>query len=247
MTTTDIDQLVQNNLPGGLARLSGSILYSGIDTLRPGRFYLMGLNPGGTPRDGDSKIGDPIYDSERWSAYTQSCWVPGCSDPLPCRHIGADGRVSRDHLSLHQCNIRDLCGWLATEPDCVMATNAIFARSRDDASIKGLCTGMGDWDWWEKCWPVHQAFLAEVRPSWIITLGKGWGTSAFAFLMKEAGVRRADVTLLGADGATDGRWFEGSLPMADGSKLVAKVLGTPHPSYPFFGADLRSFIEANVR
>src|SRR3982751_3732883 len=34
---------------GALGRESGQVLYSGLETLRPGSIYLLGLNPGGEP------------------------------------------------------------------------------------------------------------------------------------------------------------------------------------------------------
>ncbi len=217
---------------GGLADESGSVLYSGIDTLAPGPFYLMGLNPGGAPTEGTSSIASSIHERRNWSAYTHDCWVSDCAEPAPCSHLDQDGRVKEAHLARHQRHVGKLISALGAKPEEIFATNAIFARSKDEETIKSVVGGMGSWDWWEACWKVHQQFLSEVRPRWIITLGKGFGTTAFAFLMHKGEVKRGQVRAFGDDSETDGRWFTAKLPLdADGANLKVRVLGMPHPSY----------------
>lgn len=231
-TADEIRAWVQQNLGEGLADKSGSVLYSGIDTLRPGPFYLMGLNPGGAPAEGTSSIASSIHERRAWSAYTQDCWVAGCTDPAPCGHIGKDGRVEHSHLARHQKHVGTLTRALGVRPEEVFATNAIFARSKNEASLKAQAQGMDSWKWWRACWHVHQQFLREVRPRWIITLGKGYGTSAFSFLMDVANVKRDQVRAFNDDSKRDGRWFLADLPLdRNGAALKVRVLGMPHPSY----------------
>lgn len=232
MTVEDVRALVDKHLgQRGLGEKSGSVLYSGIDTLRPGPFYLMGLNPGGAPTEGTSSIATSIDEHRVWSAYTRDCWVPDCAEPAPCSHLDPDGRVKEAHLARHQRHVGKLISALGLKPEEIFATNAIFARSKDEATLKAQADEMRSWDWWRACRPVHQQFLREVRPRWIITLGKGYGTSAFAFLMDEAKVRRSQVRSFGDDSETDGRWFVADLPLGDGTILPVRVLGMPHPSY----------------
>jgi len=88
--------------------------------------------------------------------------------------------------------------------------------------------------------------LAEVRPEWIVTLGKGYGTSAFGFLMDKAKVKRRAVRPLGSNDYSDGRIFAGELPMIDGQGLPIRVLGLPHPSYYGVGDALRRAIKAET-
>lgn len=223
----------------GLGEKSGSVLYSGIDTLRPGPFYLMGLNPGGAPTDDTSRIASSIHDRVAWSAYTGDCWVPGCRGAAPCCHLDQDGRVRSEYLARHQRHVGKLISALGPEPEEIFATNAIFARSKDEATLKAQADEMRTWDWWRACWPIHQQFLREVRPRWIITLGKGYGTSAFAFLMDEAKVKRSQVRSFDDDSETDGRWFVADLPLDDhGTTLKVRVLGMPHPSYYAISSEL---------
>lgn len=238
MTADDVRALVHQNLKDGLPGKSGSVLYSGIDTLRPGPFYLMGLNPGGAPTEGTSSIASSIHERRNWSAYTQDCWVTGCDEVAACRHISPSGRVESKHLAPHQKRVRKVVEALGAEPETIFATNAIFARSKDEASLKAQADDMRSWDWWKACWPIHQRFLCEVRPRWIVTLGKGYGTSAFSFLMDVSNVKRGQVRAFGDDSAQDGRWFTADLPLGDGTKLAVRVLGMPHPSYHAISPEL---------
>jgi hypothetical protein len=135
---------------------------------------------------------------------------------------------------------------LGVEPESILATNAIFARSKDEASLQGADSNLGSWDWWRKCLPVHQAFLRDVQPMWIIAMGKGWGTSAFSFLMDEAHVKASQVKSVGGDDRTGGRLFEGRLTLGDGNMLDVHVLGVPHPSRVTIGAGLADFIRREV-
>jgi hypothetical protein len=248
MTVEDVRALVDEQLgPRGLAELSGSVLYSGIDTLRPGPFYIMGLNPGGAPTEGTSSIASSIHERRPWSAYTQDCWVPACTDPNPCGHVGKEGRVDPRHLSRHQKHVGTLISALGTRPEEVFATNAIFARSKDEASLKAQADGMNSWKWWRASWPIHQRFLREVRPRWIITLGKGYGTSPFSFLMDVANVKRNLVRTFGDDSKRDGRWFMAELPLDDdGATLTVRVLGMPHPSYYEISPELAETLRAEA-
>jgi hypothetical protein len=239
-TADEIRAWVQQNLVEGLADKSGSVLYSGIDTLRPGPFYLMGLNPGGAPAEGTSSIASSIHERRAWSAYTQDCWITGCDEQAPCSHI------ARGQRAPHQERVRTLVAALGVEPETIFATNAIFARSKDEASLKSQVEGMGSWDWWGRCWPVHQQFLREIRPRWIITLGKGYGTSAFSFLMHVAKVKRARVRAFGDDSERDGRWFVADLPLDDGTMLPVRVLGMPHPSYYEISPHLAESLKAQA-
>src|SRR5713226_2247497 len=62
----------------------GQILYSGVDTLVPGRFYFLGFNPAA---DGTN----PLLCNVRlgmlhWSAYVDQCWRCPLPDRRECQH-----------------------------------------------------------------------------------------------------------------------------------------------------------------
>lgn len=239
MTVEEISKAVEAALGDYAKTTSGNVLSVGPDAIKPGRFYVMGLNPGGDPENHDGTIAKSIVARPLgWSVFTHDCWL---CDVRPCEHAPAD-KVLEPSLTRHQRNVLATLNALGTEPGSVAATNAIFARSTGEKTLAGA------WDWWKMCWPVHQLFLRQVRPEWIITLGLGLGTSAFAFLIdeaKRASGKRPDIHAIGS-GKTGGRWFSAKLPDGEGGVLDLRVLGLPHPSYYAPGAELLSFIDREV-
>ncbi|WP_312145338.1 hypothetical protein [Brevundimonas sp.] len=245
LTRQQLASAVSEHL-GDQAKLSGSVLSVSATLVRPGRFYIMGLNPGGDPGLHGTSILQSLEGQEHdpgWSAHTHDCWK--CDERPVCQHLDTDGCVAEAHLLPHQKRVQSIYAALGAVPGQVLATNAVFARSTGEDTLHG--TGaLGAWEWWEMCWPIHQRMLAEVRPEWIVTLGKGYGTSAFGFLMDKAKVKRRAVRPLGSNDYSDGRIFAGELPMIDGQGLPIRVLGLPHPSYYGVGDALRRAIKAET-
>jgi hypothetical protein len=63
---------------GPIVEMDGRVLYSSIETLCPGRLYLLGLNPG----DGHDRyhhIGTSLRDmpNHRWNTYIDDDWGRG--------------------------------------------------------------------------------------------------------------------------------------------------------------------------
>ena len=133
---------------------SGTILYSSCETLKPGKYYFLWLNPGGS-EEGTGTIGQSFDDlelgrstenaylDEDWSGFRKYC-VGG--HPL-------------------QQNYQHLFEELQEKPESVCASNLIFTRSISEK-------GAGGRERAELCWPVHEAILEIVRPSAIITFGR---------------------------------------------------------------------------
>ena len=240
----DLATLVEDAL-GPLASTSGSVLGVSTAALAPGRFYIMGLNPGGDPQThGEWTIRKSISDVELgWSAHTHDCWQDHRGGT--CEHLDENGRVKDPFLSRHQRNVLRAYDAIGATPGEVVTTNAIFARSSSEATLHAA-TGLTAWQWWETCWPVHQRMIAEVRPEFIVTLGKGLGTSAFGFLMNKMDVKRNAIRALGDNRALDGRTFSGTLPLVGGEEFATRVLGLPHPSYYCVGDRLREAIRAEL-
>jgi len=208
----------------GQERASGSVLYTGFDTLRPGPVYIMGYNPGGDP----NAIREPIVESAGrdgpWSAYTHDCWQKGCVEP--CRHREGD-RISPDFLSRHQKRMIGLLANIGLRPDQVPSANAIFARSTRAIELANE-TGRDEAAWWNDCWPVHQTFLSIVRPRCIITLGKGETRSAYRLIRDK--MSAVSEGLIG-EGRRGARRLEGMLDLGGHGSLRVSVIGVPHPSY----------------
>jgi hypothetical protein len=70
---------------------SGQVLYSSVTTLKRGSIYILGLNPGGSPRDFQNKtetIGYSLKNLARrdWNAYADEVWKrPALQKRIPAR------------------------------------------------------------------------------------------------------------------------------------------------------------------
>ena len=132
----------------------GGILYSPFSTITPGKFYILGLNPGGASKSGDTvaqcldglqRYNDNAYLDENWSSES--------------RHYSRGGHPLQRHLLL-------LMRELGEDLRRVCAANLIFTRSPNQYGA----------DYPERahlCWPVHKMILNIVRPDVIIAFGNG--------------------------------------------------------------------------
>src|SRR5688572_15276044 len=71
----DLVRFAEDRLKPILGR-SGSILYSGSETLRPGSIYLLGLNPGGNPTTHHDTVGSNlgVMLARTENAYLDESW-----------------------------------------------------------------------------------------------------------------------------------------------------------------------------
>jgi hypothetical protein len=134
---------------------SGTILYSSCETLKPGKYYFLGLNPGGSEED-TKTIGQSLDDLELGrstnNAYLDQDWSS------EFRKYGVGGHPL-------QQNYKHLFEDLQEKPDSVCASNLIFSRSIGEK-------GAGGRERAELCWPVHESILGIVRPAAIIAFGR---------------------------------------------------------------------------
>ena len=232
---------IRATMPEDMHERPGCVLLSGIRTIRPGDFYVMGFNPGGDPGAIPSPITELIAMPTGRSAYTDQCWRAGCPE-FNCDHFDAEGRIAERDLVIHQRRMMALLrDTLGVQPAEVPVTNAIFARSASAAELKAQ-TGHSRAEWWGACWPIHQHLLSEVRPRAIISLGFGATTSAFGLLHARAG--RPAWQVVGEEGSTGGWAFDAALPLLDGDILHTRIIGIPHPSWyapgPLLMTELRA-------
>jgi len=216
---------------------SGAVMLSGTDAFRLGCVYIMGLNPGGDPKalGHRTTIIDSVQERPGFSCYTDECWQPKCTAPIgECVHLES-GRVRPDFLVKHQRNILTIAKALRLEIADIFSANAVFARSTSLATMKDQ-SGYSLAEWWESCWPVHQRFLAIVRPKIIITLGYGATSSAFGLLHEEAG--HPEWRRMGDESRRGGWALDAALPLSDGGALDCTVVGVPHPSFMAIGPNL---------
>jgi hypothetical protein len=165
MRTPDVvSGLLQTLKDTGLADLPGKMLYSGIETLSPGRLYVLGWNPGGDPHaESKSATDDLVALAERspdWNEYVDGVWRPG-------------GRICAPGDAPMQRRVRHLLTGIGLSVRTVCASNMVFVRSRASADLDGQARLP------ERCWPVHEAILEYVRPAGILSIG---GNPVFDFI-----------------------------------------------------------------
>lgn len=209
---------VQQHL-GKDANESGSVLYNGSSTLRPGKLYLLGLNPGGDPSEIKQSVNESVkatFDKLRsdYCAYEDECWKQ--NHPVDCMLKECKGE------SPHQRRVSDLVDALGLGVIIkdVFAANAIFLRTKDQLSLKM------PWKLWENCWHVHKLFLSIVQPKLILCLGNGNGLSAFS-LLRSRFLGAPTPQNVGPNGFRDGKWFAGRVAVC---QEPCTVVGIPHPS-----------------
>jgi hypothetical protein len=229
------------------AERSGAVLYSELGSVRPGRAYLLGINPGGQ-EDGapEAAIIRNLFAPQGTNSYADQCWN-GCPDPYACAHCEG-GRLkpaARTSIQHRVCSLFDMLG---AQPADVLSTNLVFARSSQLSALRGRTA-----EWIRRCRDVHVALLGIVRPRWIITLGFGKAFSSVKSFGKET--RSQEQILSGGQVVAWHRHV--AVRLEDGDTLDVGVLGVAHPSHRGFGRvglagasaypdALRSFISDHV-
>lgn len=205
----DLRRRLRKHLGARLTK-AGWLLYSGLDTLSPGRYYFMGFNPAKDPAN-EPLESIPIA-RKNWSAYTQQCWR--CAkDRCKCNSLRLKPHQRRVSAFMNQ--LRPL------SPERIFATNAIFVESESVYKLEDRT------QLWNDCWQLHEWFLSIVRPEWIVCLGNQEDSSAYSLLRGRCNTAVAvgenfDFRM--------GKVFRGSLKIAGGERLNIRVLGLPHPS-----------------
>jgi hypothetical protein len=119
MTDTGLRKILAECLSREILNRGGQILYSGIDTLRPGSFYFVGFNPAADGTNG--LLQEMRLHDKNWSAYTRQCWMcKGKCDPEACPHTGE---------AKHQKNVQRIMCELGLKPEEALATNLVFVES----------------------------------------------------------------------------------------------------------------------
>ena len=104
-------------LPPDVLDASGRFLYSSGETMKAGRYYLIGLNPGGSPDDYQSLR----KEMANWEKCTKNAFLDEAwKNKNGCYPKGE---------SPHQKRVRELCRIFGVEVRDVCASNWILARS----------------------------------------------------------------------------------------------------------------------
>jgi hypothetical protein len=147
----------------------GIILYSSCETLKKGKYYFLGLNPGGKDED-VPPILTSLDDLRSYKGNAYFAEDDRADWSSPKRHY-AKGQHP------YQIAFRTLFEGFGENPRDVCASNLIFKRSvgAHDSGYPKLA---------KKCWPVHEAILKIVQPEAIIAFGK----DAFDFVRRKCSV-----------------------------------------------------------
>lgn len=208
MHIDEFKSLVSKHLePAQLMGESGAVLYSRPETLRPGDYYILGLNPGGNETDGQTIRERLNRPAEKWvNAYTEENWSNN------------NGNYKAGEAPL-QRRLYWLLKALGNDLNHVCASNLIFMRTPDAASLEDY-EGLA-----RACWPVHKELLGIVQPKGILTFGNG-DVSPYHFLQH---LTEAPIESLESCKSGHGNWqckaFVGTY---EGQRRL--VIGLPHLS-----------------
>ena len=192
-------------LPPALLRSSGAVLYSSNRTLAPGRYYLMGLNPGGDPQGesvGQSLRSLLVYEG---NAYLDEDW----STPRKTYGVGRAPLQRNVQLlgdAILSVGVRTVC-----------AANLIFCRSRVGVGIDYPSDA-------DSCWPVHEVMIERVNPQALVVFGNG-PKSPYAYLRAKLAGHGPESSVLAGHADWTCRSFTTVLCGAERA-----VIGLPHLS-----------------
>lgn len=145
--------LIENDL--------GEVVYSAANTLKKGKYYFLGLNPGG---DGFTSIRKHLneFPMQTTNSFFDKKWKTSLKNyekgqnPLQIR-------IQYLFKELLHYNLRD-----------IFATNLIFKTTKNSNTLNFGLAGL--------CWAVHLFALNIIQPEIIVTCGNEKGKSAFYFI-----------------------------------------------------------------
>jgi len=184
---------------------SGSILYSSHETLKPGKVYLLGYNPGGIS---GCTLGESIDNllNRTKNAYLDEVWD---------KSKGKGEAILQKRV---RCLLKKI---LELEPEEVCASNLIFIRSKTAQDVNKILKKSDI----EKFWNVHKAIINIVKPKLILTFGNG-KLSPYQFLKQHLQINKKDEYRIDAN---HGNWklkcFETKI-----DNLQVYIAGLPHLS-----------------
>jgi hypothetical protein len=185
--------------------LSGHVLYSSADTLRPGDVYLLGHNPGGSPEHQvEATAGSSLeaLPAKTLNNYFDEAWTM------------ASGRSFAVGAAPLQRRVKWLLEALGLEPRNVAASNMVFVRSVDAAGSRFEELA-------RLCWPVHEQIISYVRPRALVVFGNS-SSSPYGYLRALLGAECSEVSIDSGHSPWRCRSFTGR------NGIV--VIGLPHLS-----------------
>jgi hypothetical protein len=201
MNSKAISKKLISLLDSQILNRNGRFLYSTAKTLCRGKIYLLGLNPGGRPKDWPGNI--------RFSL--------GCLPRATCAYLEEwDKAAGQSRL---QKRIRWLIKELGLDVKTICANNLIFARTPNADKLKNDFQMLAN-----LCWPAHDFILRIVRPKLLLVFGNS-AISPFSYLESIAENKTSTRIYASGHGNWNCRIFSGEL-----AGLKVTVIGLPHLS-----------------
>jgi hypothetical protein len=229
-------------MPKGILNASGRFLYSDICTLQSDNVYLLGINPGGDPKDTKKYefLKDEIYSWNKRKPVKQcpvskKCSIKtskGCPPKFFCNaYLDEEWISKKPGEALFQKNVQTLCWKINLCPRQVCASNFFFVRSKGVNKLRCILREEKT----NKChfWRIHEKVMSIVMPRRIIVIGKGIYKDLVNFLCLEKQPTRTYPFLQKYRGKTmKGEIVEGEYKFPDELKPTPlKLIGLPHFRY----------------
>lgn len=156
MTIDDFRSIVHTELTNEFVEETiGWTLYSSINTVKKGKIYVIGLNPGDDPAENKIENSFDKIKHETYNAYLYENWSTSRRKFLVGEHP-------------LQKNLKILAELFGLKVNDVCATNLIFEGSRNQDGIRKVDR--------EKYWNIHKRIIEVIEPKIIITFGNGQGS-----------------------------------------------------------------------
>ena len=222
-----IDQVYELLSKTGLQRKPGNIIYSGYETLSPGDYYFLGMNPGRHVDDKNPKedqiIAKLIKKKEHpeENEYFDGIW----------------GNEKKPGIHRHQKNIKSFFECLEIDLRTVFSTNLCFQRSPGKSKYPGGPEQMKDDI--EKFWPIHEYLLSVVQPKVIICNGAD-ARDFFKRMMKPTNIETKELPKKFQGNYQKCTYYAGNLYLKSSLKDLGriKVIATPHltnwPNFDYY-------------
>jgi hypothetical protein len=234
---------------GTFADLGGEVFSSGLNALKKGDLYVMGLNPGGG--DAYPSIREHVlnWKWDRYSAFTDQCWNSTCWNrdcygTQEIVHCGCERGTEQTQRNQRRVIERTLEAIGSPEADVasVFATNAIFAKSKKADTFQSE-TGWSLEDAWRKCSPLHKYFLSIVRPKVIVCFGYGRYDTAYSMAQSLCESVSEEHVYRQPEWKIDNfRWITECLNF-NGEREPVLIVAVRHPSYGSAGVEAEAYLE----
>jgi len=200
----------------GFDQEPGSILYSGNETIKKGKFYFLGANPGG---HSDQDLGE--HPDTVLNQLLRKNTSPEFNEYFDGKWKKRGRRPSQPGMALLQRRIKYLFNIININLRDVLSTNLVFVRSPTLEEF--------DLDWddaADRCWKIHEILLSEVLPEIIIA----YGSDANEYIKKKINIERKDSFEVVS--RNESKFFsvtEGLININSENRKI-KLISTPHLS-----------------